>query len=60
MATRNAAEHLGTNALGTIEAGKVADLILIDSDPTVDISALRDVLMVVKDGKIIVDYMQRH
>ncbi|MGO9604618.1 MAG: amidohydrolase family protein [Candidatus Binataceae bacterium] len=57
MATKNAAEHLGTDAFGTVAPGKLADLLLVDGDPTTDITALRKVLMVVKDGAILVDKM---
>ena len=37
---------------GTIEPGKVADLVLIDGDPTKNISDVRRVSLVVKDGKV--------
>lgn len=37
---------------GSIEAGKQADLILIDGDPLQHISDLRKVTMVIKDGRI--------
>jgi imidazolonepropionase-like amidohydrolase len=57
MATNDAAEHLGTDALGTIATGKLADLLLLDGDPTADITALRKVAMVVKDGAILIDKM---
>jgi imidazolonepropionase-like amidohydrolase len=57
MATKDAAEHLGTDALGTIATGKLADLLLLDADPTADITALRKVAMVVKDGAILIDKM---
>ena len=53
MATKNAAEHLGTDAVGTIASGKLADLILLDGDPSVDISALRKLRAVIKDGAIL-------
>jgi imidazolonepropionase-like amidohydrolase len=36
--------------LGTIAPGKLADLILVDGDPTKDISDIRKVVLVVKDG----------
>jgi imidazolonepropionase-like amidohydrolase len=55
MATKDAAEHLGTGAFGTIAPGKLADLILIDGDPTRNISALRNVATVIKEGKILID-----
>ena len=38
--------------LGTIEAGKLADLILVDGNPLEDMSAIRRVTTVVKDGKV--------
>ena len=41
--------------LGTLEAGKIADMVLLDGDPLEDISAVLKVKMVVKDGKVAVD-----
>jgi imidazolonepropionase-like amidohydrolase len=38
--------------LGTIAPGKLADVIVVDGDPLTDMSALRHVLHVVKDGKV--------
>ena len=38
--------------LGTIEPGKLADFILVDGDPTTNISDIRNVVTVVKDGKV--------
>jgi hypothetical protein len=38
------------NQLGSIEPGKLADLILVDGDPTTDISDIRKVVLTVKDG----------
>jgi len=53
IATRNAARHTGLSDLvGSIEVGKLADLILVDGDPTGDISALRDVSLVMKEGVV--------
>jgi imidazolonepropionase-like amidohydrolase len=57
MATKDAAEHLGSDAFGTIATGKLADLLLLDGDPTADITALRKVVMVLKDGAILIDKM---
>jgi len=39
--------------LGTIEAGKLADLAVLGSDPLADISAVRDVRLVMKDGRLV-------
>lgn len=38
--------------LGTIEPGKLADFILVDGDPTQNISDIRKITTVVKDGKV--------
>ena len=43
MATRNAADLLGLSELiGTVEAGKEADLLVVDGDPLADIAVLKD------------------
>jgi imidazolonepropionase-like amidohydrolase len=39
--------------LGTVEAGKIADLIVIDGDPLVNISRTRNIALVIKDGQVI-------
>ena len=53
-ATRNNAELLGLqDDLGTLEAGKQADLIVVDGDPLQDIAVLRDktnIIRVFKGG----------
>ena len=38
--------------LGSVEPGKLADLVIVDGDPTVNISDVRRVVTVVKDGLI--------
>lgn len=51
IATENGARYAGVLAdRGTIERGKRADLILVDGDPTKDISDIRKVSYVLKDG----------
>jgi imidazolonepropionase-like amidohydrolase len=50
-ATRNGAEALGMlDELGTIEEGKVADVIVVAGNPLVDPDALKRVYAVIKDG----------
>jgi imidazolonepropionase-like amidohydrolase len=53
-ATRNGAEAYGLgDRLGTIEAGKLADLLVLDADPLADIANLRKINQVIKDGQIV-------
>jgi len=58
-ATRNGAEVLGRgDDLGTVEAGKVADLLVVDGDPVADINVLRDpdaLLAVLLGGRMVSD-----
>ena len=44
--------------LGTIEVGKLADLVALGGDPLANISAVRDVRLVMKDGHIVNLYPQ--
>ncbi len=54
MATRTAAQVLGHgDAVGTIQPGKEADLIVVEGDPTRDISSLRNVCLVMKAGVVV-------
>jgi imidazolonepropionase-like amidohydrolase len=54
--TKNAAENLGKGSpLGTIEAGKLADIIAVSRDPLEEISNTRGISLVIKDGKILVN-----
>jgi imidazolonepropionase-like amidohydrolase len=56
IATANGARFLGRiDTLGTVEAGKLADLVVVKGDPLADIALLRDparIALVVKDGEI--------
>jgi imidazolonepropionase-like amidohydrolase len=53
-ATGNAAELLGiSQKLGTLEKGKLADVVAVPGDPTVDITATEHVSFVMKEGKVI-------
>jgi len=53
-ATRIGAEVLGRGSdFGTVEAGKLADLILVDRNPLQDITAMTEVSWVMKEGAII-------
>jgi Tol biopolymer transport system component/imidazolonepropionase-like amidohydrolase len=52
-ATINAIEALGAGAdLGTVEAGKLADLLIIEGDPLVDVKNARNIRTVIKNGQV--------
>jgi imidazolonepropionase-like amidohydrolase len=54
IATRNGAVFLGREKdLGTIEPGKLADLVLLDADPTKDIDNAKKIHAVIKGGVVI-------
>jgi imidazolonepropionase-like amidohydrolase len=51
-ATVVAAEHIEmAEQIGTIEAGKYADMVVLRRDPLEDVSALRAVRLVIKGGE---------
>lgn len=55
-ATRVGAQILRMgDKLGTVEAGKIADLLIIKGDPRDDLSRLREVRYVIADGRIVVE-----
>lgn len=52
-ATRHAADLLGQSAnVGTVQAGRYADLVAVKGDPLADIRLLRDVSFVMKEGRV--------
>jgi len=54
VATRNGARYTRTSAeRGSIETGKLADLVLVDGDPTKDIEDVRKVSAVITRGQIV-------
>ncbi|HIM37334.1 MAG TPA: amidohydrolase family protein, partial [Dehalococcoidia bacterium] len=55
-ATKNAAQLCGVgDDNGTVESGKIADLIVVDQNPLDDIQNLQNPLLVLKDGRIVAD-----
>lgn len=55
-ATQHAAEVCGVgDELGTLEVGKLADLIVVAKNPLDNIQHLRQLLLVLKEGRIVAD-----
>jgi len=53
-ATVHGAELLGlADRLGTVEPGKLADLVAVDGDPQADVGAMARVLFVMKGGEVV-------
>jgi imidazolonepropionase-like amidohydrolase len=49
--TRNGAEAIGMlDKLGTLEVGKIADVIVVDGDPLESMEVMKRVVIVIKDG----------
>lgn len=54
-ATRDAAQLLGLGDVGTLEADKLADFVLLDGDPLHDAETYARVALVAQNGRIVVD-----
>jgi imidazolonepropionase-like amidohydrolase len=58
-ATRHGAAVCGVGAeLGTVETGKLADLVVVAANPLEDITNLRRLQLVLKEGRVVSD--KRH
>jgi imidazolonepropionase-like amidohydrolase len=52
-ATRTAAYNLGLDPdIGTLEVGRIADVIVVSGDPATDIGAMTGIRFVMKDGQV--------
>jgi len=53
---QNAARYVGmADQIGTLESGKLADIILIDGNPTLNIYEMLKAKVVLKEGKVVID-----
>jgi imidazolonepropionase-like amidohydrolase len=53
-ATRNAADLLGASGdVGSVQAGRYADLIAVDANPLQDVHVLENVIFVMKGGRVV-------
>jgi imidazolonepropionase-like amidohydrolase len=52
----NSARYVGMpEQIGTLEAGKLADIILLDGNPMLNIYEMLKTKVVLKEGKVVVD-----
>ncbi len=52
----NSARYVGmADQIGTLEAGKLADIILLDGNPTLNIYEMLKTRVVLKEGKVVID-----
>lgn len=54
-ATSEAAKELRTDRIGAIEPGRAADLVVVHNNPVQDIQAIKNVVMVFREGRLVVD-----
>ena len=51
-ATLNPADLIGSQSIGTLEVGRFADIIAVKGDPLADPGVLKDVVFVMKGGRV--------
>jgi imidazolonepropionase-like amidohydrolase len=53
--TSNAAVFLDRSDIGSLEPGKMADMVIVDGDPLADIANLGNIEIVIQSGRVVVD-----
>lgn len=52
--TKNGSEVIGlSDSLGTIEKNKIADMVVVDGNPLMDLKCLKDIKFIIKNGEIV-------
>jgi imidazolonepropionase-like amidohydrolase len=46
---------LRSDQIGTLESGKLGDIVILNADPLANVTNLLDVRMVIKGGVVVVD-----
>jgi imidazolonepropionase-like amidohydrolase len=63
MGTKMSAQAIGrADVWGTLEPGKMADVLVVDGDPAANIAVLRDkarIVMILQDGRVVKDALTR-
>ena len=54
-ATRNGAQLMRRDDLGVIEPGAIAGILVVDGDPLENIGNMRQLLVVIKEGEVMLD-----
>ena len=52
-ATRNAAALMQADDWGTLEAGKRADVLIVDGDPSISIGDTRNIAVLLQGGRVV-------
>ena len=59
-ATAWAAEIMGWSEIGTLQPGKLADVIAVAGDPLTDIRAVGNAILVIQEGRIVKNEIPKH
>jgi len=58
-ATSESSKVLRADNIGVIETGRAADIVVVSGNPLQDIKATQNVVMVFRDGRLVVDHRNK-